>query len=189
MYEEIKYKSERWFDLTLLKNEIWKDIQGYEGLYQISNYGRVKSLFYKQQKIEQIMRYTDNGYGYSRVMLSKNGKTKVFYVHRLVAEAFVPNTENKSQVNHKNGIKTDNRWFMLEWTTPKENTNHARRIGLCDYSGLEKQIEQLSLNGEHIKYHKSIHHAERETKIAYQNISKCCRVERKTAGGYKWAYK
>lgn len=113
--------------------EIWKDIEGYEGIYQVSNHGRVKSL---DRKI-----YTRSGYrnikgrililefnsaDYNMVLLyNKNNKRKHHFVHRLVAQAFIPNPKNKEQVNHKNKIKTDNHINNLEWATQSENMKHA----------------------------------------------------------------
>ena len=104
--------------------EIWKDIKGYEGRYQISNFGRVKSLIYPKEKIMNIYNFRrdgEKGKGYWRVRLIKNSSYKYFFVHRLVAEAFIPNPNNYATVNHINGIKTDNRIDNLEWCSLKEN--------------------------------------------------------------------
>ena len=115
--------------------EIWVDIKDYEGLYQVSNFGFIKSLgssrniaqnkiATRKQKILKINSSCD----YNRVVLSKNGKIKTFFVHRLVAIAFIENSENKSEVNHINGIKRDNRSINLEWVTRKENHTHYLEI-------------------------------------------------------------
>lgn len=116
--------------------EIWKDIEGYEGCYQVSSLGRIKSLSRKKPlrnghfcySTEKILNQSDRR-GYACVVLSKT-KAKPFSVHRLVANAFVPNTENKKTVNHKNGDKKDNRVSNLEWATQSEQQLHASSIGL-----------------------------------------------------------
>lgn len=123
-----------------LNIEIFKSIKGYEGLYEISNYGRVKSLKKYRAKQDRIMKLVISTLGYSIVSLSINGKTKIKRVHQLIAIAFIDNPENKPQVNHINGIKTDNRIENLEWATAKENTQHSFKTGL-----------QLSRKG--IKHH------------------------------------
>ena len=121
--------------------EIWKDIIGYEGSYQVSNTGKVKSLdrVIKDAKKEYIKRgnllkITDNGNGYKIVSLSKKGR-KNNYVHRLVATHFISNPDNKPQVNHKDGIKSNNFKYNLEWCSVKENQVHAHKIGLQPIRG------------------------------------------------------
>lgn len=118
--------------------EIWKDVQGFEGYYQVSNQGRIKSLsrkvkcgvsnFYMTREI--ILSPSLDKKGYYRVNLSKNSQRKTCLVHVLVASAFIPNPESKPQVNHKNGIKTDNTENNLEWATNQENIQHAYNNGL-----------------------------------------------------------
>ncbi len=110
--------------------ELWKDIQGYKGLYKVSNLGNIISLNYRRQNIIRNMKYVLSKKGYFRVSLYKNGSDKTFTVHRLVAQAFIDNTENKPEVNHKNSIKIDNYVDNLEWNTTKENVNHSFRSGL-----------------------------------------------------------
>jgi hypothetical protein len=99
--------------------EIWKDIEGYEGLYQVSNLGRIKSLNFKRSGKEGILKSNPEG-GYCAVTLSHK-RRGVFYIHRLVATAFIPNPENKPEVNHINHNKRDNRASNLEWVTQSEN--------------------------------------------------------------------
>ena len=107
--------------------EIWKDIEGFEGLYQVSNLGRVKSLNYNHTKKEKILKLQLHGTGYLLVVLYKESKGKIYQVHRLVVQAFIPNLENKPQVNHKDEDKTNNKVENLEWTTRKENCNYRTR--------------------------------------------------------------
>ena len=108
--------------------EEWRPIKGYEGLYEVSNLGRVKSLerydTLGRKKKEKILSSKYNKYGYLRVTLYKNGIGKDFFIHRLVAEAFIPNPENKPQIDHINTIRTDNRDKNLRWVTQKENRNN-----------------------------------------------------------------
>ena len=110
-----------------MTEEIWKDVQGYEGLYQVSNLGRVKSF---QLGEGTLLNPSLARKGYLCVELRLSGKRKRFRIHRLVAMAFIPNIENKPEVNHINGIKTDNRIENLEWVTHLENISHAWNTGL-----------------------------------------------------------
>lgn len=120
--------------------EIWKDIIGFEGIYQISNFGRIKSLerlvkcgiLNSEFRIvkERILKPAINRNGYYKVCLKHKFINKTLLVHRLIAQAFIPNPENKPTINHINGIKTDNRIVNLEWCTMKENNVHAFATGL-----------------------------------------------------------
>lgn len=104
--------------------EIWKDIPGYEGKYQVSNKGRVKSLNFNRTGKEAILK-AKNHVGYPRVILWKGGKRHEICVHRLVAEAFLPNPDNKQFVNHIDGDRRNNNVENLEWCTPQENAIHS----------------------------------------------------------------
>ena len=122
--------------------EKWIDIKGYERMYQVSNLGRVKSLKFNREK---IMNLTYNRYGYLTVKLSKDNIKKTYKVHRLVGIAFIPNPENKPQVNHKNTVRDDNRVDNLEWNTSKENLDYKYvNIGMVKFTKLIKhQIHKL----------------------------------------------
>ncbi len=109
-----------------LPNEIWKDIEGFEG-YQISNLGRVKSLNYRHTKRERILQQKLSRNGYCQIVLCKNGKKYTFVVHRLVATAYISNPNGKPQVNHLDECKINNCAENLEWCTCKENINHGTR--------------------------------------------------------------
>lgn len=177
-----------------LINEIWKDIKGYEGLYQVSNFGRIKSLErftdHKSTGIvlqkEKIIKQRIN-YGYCYVNLCKESKIKGFRVHRLVAEAFIPNPNSLKQVNHKNEIKTDNRVENLEWCTCKYNINYGTGIKRRK-NKLSKPILQFDMGNNFIKKWASISEIERVLKIPNPNIIKCCKGLRNKAGGYIWKY-
>lgn len=108
--------------------EQWKPIDGYEGLYEISNLGSVKSLNYSRTGVEKILKPGKAKKGYLRVSLYRNGKHKMFYVHRLVAEAFLPNPEGFEQVNHRDEVKTNNVVSNIEWCDAKYNANYGTKI-------------------------------------------------------------
>lgn len=182
--------------------EIWKDIVDYEGIYQVSNTGKIKRIgAYTNQtgktwNSERILKPARKSRGYMYVQLSKNGKTCPKHVHRLVAEAFIPNPENKPTVNHKNGNKADNSVENLEWATYTENNIHSIRVlgnnKQIEYS-VKKSVLQFDLNGNFIAEYPSYREAQRQTGI--NSIDVVCRGERqkgrkqKTAGGYIWKYK
>jgi len=123
--------------------EIWKDIVGYEGLYQVSDFGNVKSLNFNKTKKEKLHKpFLSNGY--LRVIFSKNNVQKKFTIHRLSATAFIENPLNLPQVNHKDGIKTNNYRNNLEWCTQSENTKHAHKLGLINQNGTRNHNSKLT---------------------------------------------
>ena len=167
--------------------EIWKDIKEYENLYQVSNKGRIRKW--------KIIKQSNTNNGYKCVNLIKNERYVMKKIHRLVAEAFIPNYENKPLINHKNGIKTDNRIENLEWCTSQENVIHA----LTNNRKLrEKKEKRKRLNYDNTKVNQydkkynlikqwgSIREASEMCNIDIGNMSKCCRGKRNTTGGYIW---
>ena len=159
-----------------MDNEIWKDIEGYEGLYQVSNMGRVKSL---QHSKEKILKPHNTGKGYLMITLSVNGKKTNHFIHRLVGLVFIPNPHKLPCINHKNCDRGNNMAENLEWCDYQYNT---------DYS-VSKPILQYTKNGEFVREWKSIISVEKNTNYNNAHISKCCKGLRKTAYGYIWKYK
>lgn len=172
-------------------NEQWMPIPGHEGDYEISNFGRVKSLIKGR-----IMALTNND-GYLYVKL-RGGKHK--RVHRVVAQVFIPNPENKPGVNHINGNKQDNRVSNLEWVTAKENMRHAMELGLIPKKPnnqpvrypkgylQQKRVDQLAKDGTFIKTWDSQKIAAKTLGILGTCISECCKGNKKSAGGFLWKF-
>lgn len=155
--------------------EIWKDIEGYEGLYQVSNLGNVKN------NKNKIMKLAKEKNGYLRINLSKNGFKKRMSIHKLVAMTFIPNPNNYPQINHKDENKQNNCVDNLEWCTQIYNINYG--------NATKKHSKRVKCIETGIIYN-STRDAERKTNIAHNYISKCClkRKYYKTAGGYHWCY-
>ena len=131
--------------------EIWKSVENYENLYEVSSLGNIR-------KTDGKILSANKNNKYCQVELRKNTKAKTSLIHRLVAEAFLPNPENKKCVNHINGIKTDNRIFNLEWVTHGENNSHAIQTGLKKSIHPAKGIIQMDMDGKEIaRYHSSEH--------------------------------
>lgn len=168
---------------------MWKDIDGYDGEYQISNLGRVKSFKYNKSK-GMILKLCEINSGYLLVDLMKNGVRERKLIHRLVAKAFVHNDdkENKIVVNHIDGNKRNNTCTNLEWTTYSENSIHAFSTGLTDSQKWSKRVNQYDQFGNFVASFDSISDANSKTKIDISGISKCCRGKMIQAGGYQWRF-
>lgn len=178
-------------------NEIWKDIEDYKGMYQVSNTGRVRSLdhyitFYdrKMQKDVtklikgRLLKHRIGKLGYDVVILCKSGDRKDKKVHRLVAEAFVPNPNNYPYINHKNEIKSNNVFTNLEWCTQEYNVNYGSRN--TSYS---IPVIQLDLNNNIVKEWSSANQASKELSIPQSSIWDCCNNNISKTHNYKWRYK
>jgi hypothetical protein len=177
-----------------LTYEEWKDIEDYDGLYQVSNTGKVRSLdrkvvqmartgnsfFAGNRKGKELVQRKQNG-GYYVVWLSKNGKVRPKTVHRLVAEAFLPKIEGKNDVNHKNGIKSDNNVSNLEWCTRSENTLHLYHTLKCKPPNAVK-VRCVETGEEY----SSIKEAADITGIGKGSIQHAISGFSKTAGGFRW---
>ena len=190
--------------------EIWKNIKNYEGLYQVSNFGNVRSLDRSVNcgiknnniviKKGKLLKQNLNIHNYLQVHLSKNNKSKMVTVHRLVAETFIPNIENKSQINHIDGNKQNNRVDNLEWCTAKENILHSWKTGLSksykhpkgvltNYSkSLCKKVNQYDLNNNFIATYSSLSDASRNTPCLVSDICACCKGKQKTSHNFIWKY-
>lgn len=184
--------------IFLMKNmqEIWKDIDNYIGKYQISNLGRVKSLPRNGTICsERILKIQKDRKGYSYVSFHK----KKFKVHRLVAQAFIPNLENKPQVNHIDGNKQNNNINNLEWATAQENIQHSLKTGLRDYREIKKALQyarlknikpiiQYDLLGNFIKKWESATEIQNCLGYKAQNVGACCLGKYKKSNGFIWQF-
>ena len=176
-------------------SEEWRDVVGYEGLYQVSSEGRVKSLERKVRhwrggeriQKERILNPKTNRYGYLIVGLYAGGKQKMFAVHRLVCQAFHENLDNKPQVNHLNEDKKDNRACNLEWCTRKENCNHGTR-NERSAKNRSKSVGQYTLDGDLVKVWQSANEVQRRTGFDRGSFSKAANGKYKQAYGFIWKY-
>ena len=159
--------------------EIWKDIKGYEGLYQVSNLGRVR-------RRSKLLHLNTNTHGYKHITLSKDNVQKTAVVHRLVASAFIENPLGLPQINHKDGDKSNNSVSNLEWVTQKENNRHAIN------SNLRKTKKILLISNENKVIREFNNRMEinsfLDRCVCQDLITRCCNGQRKTAYGYVWRY-
>lgn len=183
-------------DNLIVENEIWKDIPNYEGIYQASNLGRVKSLERinaRGHRLKEKILKTGINRGYYRVQLWKNSKARFYYVHRLVWIAFNGPIPECLQVNHISERKSENRLSNLNLMTPKENCNWGsrnERMAKKQINGKKsKPVLQFTLEDILIKEYLSATQVERELGFGQSNICNCCNGKLKTAYGYKWKYK
>lgn len=181
--------------------EYWVAVPGFEGLYEISNHSNIRSLDRitvsskgvnrKFKGITRARTLYNNGYYAARIC--KNGTVKTAFIHRLMAEIFIPNPENKPQVNHINGVKTDNRIENLEWVTCQENIQHAYDTGLTILpTGSDhhhaKPVLQFDKSYNLIKRYCSVTEAGKELGILRRGIYGVCSGDFKSAGGFIWKY-
>lgn len=171
--------------------EEWKKVEGFEGFYEVSNFGNVRSLNYHNWGIVKNLTPVVDRYGYERVCLTKNGKQFNRLVHRLVATAFVENPNDLPQINHLNEIKTDNRVVNLEWCSAKENTNHGTRNQRMSQSKKNKNckaVVQMDMNGNEIRKWVSFMEVNRVLGYDVGFLARCCKGRSKSAYGYMWCY-
>lgn len=205
-YEEVEVNSERWFDLEPLLNEEFRDIKGFENFYQISNYGRVKSLkkyhgiskeYYNR---ERILKNLPHKGGYLKVGFNKNKKKKSFLIHQLVATSFILNENNYKEINHIDCNKYNNRIDNLEWCSRSYNILHAYKNEKFSsqkehlkklWVKQSKPVLQFTLDNIFVKKWDSVAQIEKTLGFSHSVIGNCClnKPHCLTAYGYKWKYK
>ena len=182
--------------------KIWKPIYGYENLYEVSNYGEIRSCdrYIKGNKNSKYLKkgklisISYNHKGYARVRLSKDNVSKMYFVHRLVAQAFIPNPNNLPQVNHKDEVKSNNKIYNLEWCTNKYNHNYGTGIERakenCDYESiskkLSKEVYQFDLKGTFIRKYYSVTSV---SKYGFKPecVINCCKNRKNSYKKYLWS--
>lgn len=177
--------------------EVWKDIAGYEGLYQVSNLGNVRSLNWRNTKLTKNLWLKPHNKGYLQVELAKNGTKKSFVVHRLVASAFLENPFGYEEVNHKDEDKRNNNVENLEWCNRSYNVLYSiknrknvanRKYFVRKGKNADLKVQQISKDGTVVKTWNNSREIFLVTGMSDWSISECCRGKRKTAYGYFWRY-
>lgn len=187
--------------------EIWKFVIGYENLYEVSNYGKVKSVEritidkngITYNKKERLLKPAINKYGYLQVGLSKDNKLSSFTIHSLVAKSFINNVDNKPTINHKDGNKLNNIVTNLEWATKSEQAIHSLNMNLrivpCCWNnkfggnhGASRKVLQYDLQNNFIQEFNSLIDAANHIKKHPSGITKVCKGDKKTCGCFIWKY-
>lgn len=180
-------------------NELWKDVDGYEGLYQISNYGNIRRILDTNRSLDRMLKIQHHSNGYQSIVLYKNNKGTNKLIHRLVAIAFIQNTNKCSEVNHIDGNKDNNHVDNLEWCTSSENKKHAYQTGLKKhwatgiYGGNNPKAKTVRMidkkTNELVRTFGSLVDARNFLGIkSSSGIVRCCKGELKSTKGYKWEY-
>ena len=215
MFEKVEINSERWLDLKNLKNEIWKDINGYYGYYKVSNYGRIKQLERyvnsgiknnsKVKRKEKIKKIQINKLGYLHTTFTINGNCKNYNIHQLVAESFLNKNKYKKmcyekeddikklEINHKDENPSNCRIDNLEWCTHSYNINYGTRNKKVKFKMRNEypyafSVIQKNKNGQFINKYNSLKQAQEITGVDRKCISLCCKGKYKQAGGYIWEF-
>lgn len=176
--------------------EEWRDIRDFEGLYQISNMGRIKSLarpckgYGDKYAVDRIIKPLKMANGYLEAVMFRDGKRTIRMLHRVVAEAFIPNPNDLPFINHKDENPQNNNVENLEWCTPKYNANYGNRQKKCRQSSLKhyKPVYQMDMDGNIIKRWECMNDAMRALSIDSTQISRVCKGKNCTAGGFIWRY-
>lgn len=203
-YEKVETNSDSWLSLENLKNEYWRDIIDFEGLYQVSNYGRVKSLKRKTNNHycnkDRILKVGKTKQGYYRIGLHKDKKIYGYYVHILVAKAFIPNIHNKPIIDHDKPVEKDycnNCVYNLRWVTQNENIKHCVNLGrhkgvppilTGKENGRARPVIQYDLNGNFIKQWWCVNDICKKYNYYHSNILRVIKRKNSKYHGYIWKF-